>query len=333
MQPAGGHGRDVGGTRGARGQRRAARARLLVAARAGRGRAARGRRRAEDPRGRRRRARSRSAPRSTSPTATTSSSRSTPTGSTRRSRWRTRSRRSAAARSTRSTSRAAAAATRPTCSNARRPRAHPHLVDVADRAVRRRTRRPSTSRWSPPSTCSRRARAPATGPRCAHRVRPRTMAAEGVLHDLGVIAMLSSDSQGMGRVGEVVPPRVPERRRDEGAARGAEPGPGDNERVLRHLAKVTINPAIAHGLAAHVGSLEVGKLADAVLWRPQLFGVRPELVVKAGMPPGAPRATATRRRCSPSRCPCAARSGRRGRRRRGCRWRSGPRRDGGGAAD
>jgi urease subunit alpha len=114
------------------------------------------------------------------------------------------------------------------------------------------------------------------------RVRPRTMAAEGVLHDLGVIAMLSSDSQGMGRIGEVV------RRTFQNAAwmrrlRGPEPGPGDNERALRHLAKVTINPAIAHGLAAHVGSLQPGRLADAVLWRPELFAVRPEIVLKSGI--------------------------------------------------
>jgi urease subunit alpha len=116
-----------------------------------------------------------------------------------------------------------------------------------------------------------------------HRVRPRTMAAEGVLHDLGVIAMLSSDSQGMGRAGEVM------RRALQNAdamkrLRGGEAGPGDNERVLRHIAKVTINPAIAHGLARHVGSLEVGKLADAVLWWPQFAGVRPELVLKSGIP-------------------------------------------------
>jgi urease subunit alpha len=115
-----------------------------------------------------------------------------------------------------------------------------------------------------------------------HRVRAQTMAAEGLLHDLGVIAMLSSDSQGMGRVGEVV------RRAFQNAAamralRGPGAGPADNERVLRHLAKVTINPAVAHGLAGHVGSLEHGKLADIVLWQPHFFGVRPELVLKAGI--------------------------------------------------
>ena len=113
------------------------------------------------------------------------------------------------------------------------------------------------------------------------RVRAQTMAAEGVLHDLGVIPMLTSDSQGMGRIGEIL------RRALQNASimkrvRGAE-GADDNERVLRHVAKCTINPAITHGLAADVGSLEVGKLADAVLWRPELCGVRPELVVKAGI--------------------------------------------------
>ena len=116
-----------------------------------------------------------------------------------------------------------------------------------------------------------------------HRVRAWTMAAESVLHDLGVIHMLSSDSQGMGRIGEVV------RRAFQCADAmrsqiGPEPGRADNERVLRYLAKVTINPAIAHGLASHIGSLEVGKLADAVLWAPELFAVRPELVLKAGIP-------------------------------------------------
>ena len=114
------------------------------------------------------------------------------------------------------------------------------------------------------------------------RVRPQTMAAEGVLHDLGVIAMLSSDSQGMGRVGEVYR-RALQNADAMKAARGPEDGPGDNERVLRHLAKVTINPARTHGIARHVGSLEIGKLADAVLWRPQFAGVRPELVLKSGI--------------------------------------------------
>ncbi|HEU4658540.1 MAG TPA: urease subunit alpha [Capillimicrobium sp.] len=126
------------------------------------------------------------------------------------------------------------------------------------------------------------------------RVRPATMAAEGVLHDLGIIHMLSSDSQGMGRAGEVV------RRAFQNAdvmkrVRGGEPGLADNDRVLRHLAKVTINPALTHGLAHDVGALTVGRLADCVLWRPELFAVRPETVIKCGMPAwgasGDPNAT------------------------------------------
>jgi urease subunit alpha len=104
-----------------------------------------------------------------------------------------------------------------------------------------------------------------------------------VLHDLGVIHMLSSDSQGMGRIGEVVR-RAFQCADAMKAQLGQEPGRADNERVLRYLAKVTINPAITHGLAADVGSLELGKLADVVLWAPELFAVRPELTLKAGIP-------------------------------------------------
>jgi urease subunit alpha len=114
------------------------------------------------------------------------------------------------------------------------------------------------------------------------RVRPWTMAAESVLHDLGVIPILSSDSQGMGRIAETV-----RRAFQCAAAMKAQRGGGgadDNERVLRYLAKVTVNPAIAHGLSGHVGSLREGRLADLVVWRPDLFPVRPELVLKAGMP-------------------------------------------------
>jgi urease subunit alpha len=128
------------------------------------------------------------------------------------------------------------------------------------------------------------------------RVRAATMAAEGVLHDLGLVHMLSSDSQGMGRAGEVI------RRAFQNAdamrrARGSEPGPGDNARVLRHLAKVTVNPARAHGLAHDVGTLEVGRIADLAMWAPPLFAVRPELVLKMGLPAwgvsGDPNATTT----------------------------------------
>jgi urease subunit alpha len=116
------------------------------------------------------------------------------------------------------------------------------------------------------------------------RVRPATMAAEGVLHDLGIVHMLSSDSQGMGRAGEVVRrafQNADVMKRVRGDAGFS--GPADNERVLRHLAKVTINPALVHGLAHDVGALTPGRIADCVLWKPELFGVRPELVVKMGI--------------------------------------------------
>ncbi|MDX6684052.1 MAG: urease subunit alpha [Baekduia sp.] len=116
------------------------------------------------------------------------------------------------------------------------------------------------------------------------RVRPGTMAAEGVLHDLGIVHMLSSDSQGMGRAGEVL--RRALQNADvmkQARGRAGYGGVADNERVLRHLAKVTINPAITHGLAHDVGALTPGRIADCVFWRPEHFGVRPELVVKMGM--------------------------------------------------
>ena len=114
------------------------------------------------------------------------------------------------------------------------------------------------------------------------RVRPATMGAEDVLHDLGLIAITSSDSQGMGRIGETVRRTFQLAHKLKGE-RGAE-GENDNERVLRYLAKLTINPALAHGLAHEVGSLEPGKLADVVLWQPAFFAVKPELVLKSGFP-------------------------------------------------
>jgi urease subunit alpha len=116
------------------------------------------------------------------------------------------------------------------------------------------------------------------------RVRGATMAAETVLHDLGVIPVTSSDAQGMGRVGETVR-RTFAMAAVNRAARGPDDDSGhDNARVLRYLAKLTINPAITHGIAHEVGSLEVGRLADVVLWRPALFGAKPSLVLKAGLP-------------------------------------------------
>lgn len=116
------------------------------------------------------------------------------------------------------------------------------------------------------------------------RIRPSTMAAEDLLHDIGAISMIGSDSQAMGRIGEVVlrtwqTAHVMKRRR------GALPGDGaaDNLRVRRYVAKYTICPAVAHGFDGEIGSVEVGKLADLVLWDPEFFGVRPHAVLKGGM--------------------------------------------------
>jgi urease subunit alpha len=116
-----------------------------------------------------------------------------------------------------------------------------------------------------------------------HRVRAWTMAAEMALHDLGVIHMISSDSQGMGRIGEVVS-RTFQCADAMRAQADPDAGAADDERVLRYLAKITVNPAVAHGLDEHVGTLQPGRLADIVLWQPELFAVRPELVLKAGLP-------------------------------------------------
>src|SRR6058998_3531385 len=117
------------------------------------------------------------------------------------------------------------------------------------------------------------------------RIRAETIAAEDVLHDLGAISMMSSDSQAMGRIGEVIIrtwQTADKMKRQRGPLPGETPG-DDNLRVKRYVAKYTINPAIAHGLAAEVGSVELGKLADLVLWRPAFFGVKPELIVKGGV--------------------------------------------------
>jgi urease subunit alpha len=114
------------------------------------------------------------------------------------------------------------------------------------------------------------------------RIRPETMAAEDVLHDLGAISMIGADSTGMGRVGESVRRAFQLAHLMKERAGEGDEVRDDNERILRYLAKVTINPAIAHGIDAHVGSLEPGKNADIVLWRPGWFGVKPEVVVKDG---------------------------------------------------
>lgn len=117
------------------------------------------------------------------------------------------------------------------------------------------------------------------------RIRAQSIAAEDILHDLGAISMLGSDSQGMGRINEVICRtwQLASKMRDQ---RGRLPGEatpnGDNERIKRYIAKYTINAARTFGIEQHVGSLETGKLADVVLWRPGFFGIKPELVVKGG---------------------------------------------------
>ncbi len=116
------------------------------------------------------------------------------------------------------------------------------------------------------------------------RIRAETIAAEDILHDMGVISMMSSDSQAMGRIGETII-RTWQTANKMKAQRGrlpGEQGSGDNARIKRYVAKYTINPAIAHGISHEVGSIEPGKLADLVLWRPAFFGVKPELVIKGG---------------------------------------------------
>jgi len=121
------------------------------------------------------------------------------------------------------------------------------------------------------------------------RIRPETIAAEDILHDLGVFSMISSDSQAMGRIGEVVT-RTWQTAHKMKTQRGALPqdsarndsARNDNFRVKRYVAKYTINPAITHGIAKEVGSIEPGKLADLVLWKPAMFGVKPEIIVKGG---------------------------------------------------
>jgi urease subunit alpha len=128
------------------------------------------------------------------------------------------------------------------------------------------------------------------------RIRRETIAAEDILHDLGALSMMSSDSQAMGRVGEVII-RTWQTAHKMKIQRGTLPGDGaaDNNRAKRYIAKYTINPAIAQGIAQEVGSIEVGKLADLVLWSPAFFGVKPALVIKSGSivmaPMGDPNAS------------------------------------------
>jgi urease subunit alpha len=117
------------------------------------------------------------------------------------------------------------------------------------------------------------------------RIRQETIAAEDILHDLGAISMMSSDSQAMGRIGEVIT-RTWQTAHKMKAQRGSmtgDPGQNDNNRVKRYVAKYTINPAITHGVANEIGSVEVNKWADLVLWDPAFFGVKPALILKGGM--------------------------------------------------
>ncbi|MBI5942068.1 MAG: urease subunit alpha, partial [Caulobacterales bacterium] len=121
------------------------------------------------------------------------------------------------------------------------------------------------------------------------RIRKETIAAEDILHDLGAFSIISSDSQAMGRVGEVLIrtwQTADKMKRQRGSLPGD--GPADNNRVKRYIAKYTINPAIAQGLSRHIGSVEVGKRADLVLWDPAFFGVKPDLVLLGGCIAAAP---------------------------------------------
>jgi urease subunit alpha len=122
------------------------------------------------------------------------------------------------------------------------------------------------------------------------RIRRETIAAEDLLHDLGAISMISSDSQAMGRVGEVIIRtwQTAHKMKAQFGSLAGDPAEHDNLRIKRYIAKYTINPALTQGIAADVGSVEIGKLADLVLWKPAFFGVKPDLVLKCGMIAAAP---------------------------------------------
>ena len=116
------------------------------------------------------------------------------------------------------------------------------------------------------------------------RIRRETIAAEDILHDLGAFSMIASDSQAMGRVGEVIIRtwQTADKMKKQRGSLPEETGENDNFRVKRYIAKYTINPALSHGIAEHIGSVEVGKIADLVLWKPMLFGVKPDIILKSG---------------------------------------------------
>lgn len=117
------------------------------------------------------------------------------------------------------------------------------------------------------------------------RIRPETIAAEDVLHDMGVFSMMSSDSQAMGRIGEIITRtwQTAHKMKEERGPLEGDTENDDNMRIRRYISKYTINPAITHGISDYVGSVEVGKLADLVLWNPAFFGVKPDIIIKGGM--------------------------------------------------
>jgi urease subunit alpha len=121
------------------------------------------------------------------------------------------------------------------------------------------------------------------------RIRAETIGAEDILHDLGAISMMSSDSQAMGRIGEVICRtwQTADKMKRQRGKLPADKVEHDNFRVKRYIAKYTINPAIAHGISDVVGSIEVGKLADLALWKPAFFGVKPEIIIKGGLIAGS----------------------------------------------
>ena len=117
------------------------------------------------------------------------------------------------------------------------------------------------------------------------RIRGETIAAEDILHDMGAISMMSSDSQAMGRIGEVITRtwQTADKMKQQRGRLPGEKGDNDNLRIKRYISKYTINPALAHGMSHIIGSIEVGKLADLVLWKPSMFGAKPEMVIKGGV--------------------------------------------------
>ena len=122
------------------------------------------------------------------------------------------------------------------------------------------------------------------------RIRKETIAAEDILHDLGALSMMSSDSQAMGRLGEVIIRtwQTADKMKKQRGSLPEDKGNNDNFRVKRYIAKYTINPAIAHGVSKLIGSVEKGKLADLVLWSPAFFGVKPDCIIKGGSIVAAP---------------------------------------------